>query len=210
MPHDGISELCLPGPPTTNTWMLSGCAGHRQQVVGRDELHPLRPRALLEVPVEHARRHARRGRTGTTRCRQRVSPCAANVRACSGPSPRKNSPMLMHALFIPSDVIAEAILSRISAGSPSASMSCTLCGPSPQCTVTALGASTPRLARIRLPRALVEVLGDAVRVLRRLALASTRRRSRAARRRRGASSGGRRDRRWRWRGCRGRTRRRRS
>ena len=53
--------------------------------------------------------------------------------------------MLMHALFIPSDVIAEAILSRINAGSPSASMSCTLCGPSPQCTVTALGASTPRL-----------------------------------------------------------------
>ena len=46
---------------------------------------------------------------------------------------------------MPSDVIADAILSRINAGSPSASMSCTLCGPSPQCTVTALGASTPRL-----------------------------------------------------------------
>ena len=26
IPHDGMSELCLPGPPTTNTWMLSGCA----------------------------------------------------------------------------------------------------------------------------------------------------------------------------------------
>ncbi len=26
MPHDGITELCLPGPPTTTTRMLSGCS----------------------------------------------------------------------------------------------------------------------------------------------------------------------------------------
>ena len=60
---------------------------------------------------------------------------------------RVNSAWLIGALFWPSEVMAEAILSRIRAGSPSASASCTLWGPSPQCTVTALGASTPRLAR---------------------------------------------------------------
>src|SRR6185312_3340066 len=26
MPHDGITALCLPGPPTTTTRMLSGCS----------------------------------------------------------------------------------------------------------------------------------------------------------------------------------------
>ena len=116
--------------------------------------------------------------------------------------------MLMHALFIPSDVIADAILSRISAGSPSASMSCTLCGPSPQCTVTALGASTPRLARVRLPRA--RRRGSRPRSSEYFAGWPWRRRvagARDARRRRAASSAGRPARRWRWRGSRARTRR---
>src|SRR5947208_9346616 len=51
----------------------------------------------------------------------------------------------MTTLFWPSDAIADAHLSRMRPGS-SLSMSWTLCGASPQCTVTADGASTPTLA----------------------------------------------------------------
>ena len=69
---------------------------------------------------------------------------AAQAAACSGQRATKYSPWLIGALFWPVEVMAEATLSRMRAGS-SDSMSCTLWGASPQWIVTADGASTPML-----------------------------------------------------------------
>ena len=95
---------------------------------------------------------------------RRLQPWEAAVAACSGPRATKYSPWLMVMLFCPIDAIADAHLSRMLAGW-SLSMSWKLCGASPQCTVTAEGASTPRLRAIALPRGGGQVLGDAVGVL---------------------------------------------
>ena len=88
-------------------------AGHRQQVVVGHGLHPLRPRQFLEVPAERARGDAARGRRGTSATSSRENPLLARLYACSGPRITKNSPWLIGALFMPSDAIADAILSRI-------------------------------------------------------------------------------------------------
>jgi len=76
-----------------------------------------------------------------------IKPAAAMVAACSGPRSTKYSPCAIGALFCPNDAIAVATLSRIGAGCP-LSMSWTLCGFSPQCSVIADAASTPTGASV--------------------------------------------------------------